>query len=493
MIIWKRSHQPILGFLEATIGIALLWVVLVFSAFLPGVARAEEQGPTPPPGFQLLAEDIGIRLYRKDYPGGSPDFIQVIDLSQGASIEFMHAPIDSKRQGKGIFGGDDPSFSSQPLRSYWQQITSDHENAFCVTNGSFFYMPEHPTRLPFPLKVDGQIITDGFGGYGRQQYLGQKLMLELWDDRADIVELLGDALYTSSAPNIIAGLHEEANKNAPKTLGRTFVGIDDQNKDGLFEMVLILNTSTATQKQVASVLRDFGADKVMMLDGGGSTQLLCKTDWYIKSERLIPQAVGTVAGSPPPVTSLLVSKPSWPVVLENENVTLQVEVQNIGIATWTPEQTKFQLEASALGSRQRLSLEKKVQPGETAVFSSTMAAFTKSGVYTADLAWGILHEGELYPGEPVQLKAVVLPEEMDDQRENFKNQLDQWLQNGESEIEHLSLAWIEEHTQPVVLDSADIQPQSEEIKTDLGDILWVPLLMLPVMFFLAAIFSRSRA
>jgi hypothetical protein len=35
---------------------------------------------------------------------------------------------------------------------------------------------------------------------------------------------------------------------------------------------------------------------MMMLDGGGSTQLVCNGKSYISSDRLIPQAIGVVAG-----------------------------------------------------------------------------------------------------------------------------------------------------------------------------------------------------
>jgi hypothetical protein len=47
----------------------------------------------------------------------------------------------------------------------------------------------------------------------------------------------------------------------------------------------------------AQVLRDFGAEQVMMLDGGGSTQLSCKGEDYVSSDRLIPQALGVI-GAP---------------------------------------------------------------------------------------------------------------------------------------------------------------------------------------------------
>ena len=47
-------------------------------------------------------------------------------------------------------------------------------------------MSESPTRLPFPLKVDGVVVSDG---YERDDFTEQKVMLELWDDRANIVKL----------------------------------------------------------------------------------------------------------------------------------------------------------------------------------------------------------------------------------------------------------------------------------------------------------------
>ena len=37
----------------------------------------------------------------------------------------------------------------------------------------------------------------------------------------------------------------------------------------------------------------------MMLDGGGSTQMICLDKPYITSERLIPQALGVQGGVPP--------------------------------------------------------------------------------------------------------------------------------------------------------------------------------------------------
>jgi hypothetical protein len=255
-----------------------------------------QAGLVIPPGFDKITSVYGAELFRKDYQNGTPDFVQVADLSLGAEIKLLHGPIQEQRPGHGAYGGDDPRLLSRSLKQYWNDFASTYANPFCVVNGQFFYMPESPTRLPFPLKVDGQIVSDGFG---KDQFPGQKLMLELWPGRADIVPLSNEALYGSTAPDIVAGLAEDARKAIDKRVGRTFVGLADKDGDRELETVLIFTTRTARQVDATEVLRDFGAQKVMMLDGGGSTQMICLDKPYISSERLIPQALGVQGGVPP--------------------------------------------------------------------------------------------------------------------------------------------------------------------------------------------------
>lgn len=248
-----------------------------------------------PPGFDKITSVYGAELFRKNYQNGTPDFVQVADLSLGAEIKLLHGPIKEKRPGRGAYGGDDPRLLSRSLQQYWNDFSSSYANPFCVVNGQFFYMPESPTRLPFPLKVNGEIISDGFG---KDQFPDQKLMLELWPGRADIRPLTQEALYSSTAPDIVAGLADDARKAIDKYVGRTFIGLVDKDGDRKLETVLIFTTRTARQKDAAAVLRDFGAQKVMMLDGGGSTQMICLDKPYISSDRLIPQALGVQGGVP---------------------------------------------------------------------------------------------------------------------------------------------------------------------------------------------------
>ncbi len=274
------------------------WIIpialLAIGFALPKMGYAQSADTPAPDGFYLVASVPGIDLYRKDYSGGSPDYVQVLDLSQGAQIIPMYGKVVERRQGKGAYGGDDAEFTSQSLQKYWKELSAIYEDAFCVLNGQFFYMPESPTRLPFPLKVADEIISDG---YGLNEFPDNKLLLELWPDQARITPLTYESLYGSSAPDIIAGLTQTANKRSDRYVGRTFVGVDDRNQDGTTEIILIFNSRISRQVDAANVLYSFGADQVMMLDGGGSTQLSCQGEALVSSDRPIPQAIGVVAAS----------------------------------------------------------------------------------------------------------------------------------------------------------------------------------------------------
>jgi hypothetical protein len=454
----------------------------------------DKQTPTPVPtrfpnspnDFLLIDADSGVQLFRKDYPNGSPDFVQVIDLSQGARIKLMHGQIVEPRPEKGIYGHSDPRMTSLPIQSYWQQVFAVEKRPFCVSNGLFFYMPEYPTRLAFPLKVDNEFVTDGFGF---RTYLGQTLILELWEDHANIRELTKDTLNQSTAPNIIGGLSEQANKRAKNSVGRTFMGITDRDEDGNYETILLLNTKTALQTSAADVLRSFGAGKIMMLDGGGSTQLLCRNSHYISSDRPIPQAIAVIAAVPPPVSSKLLQKPLWPVLLEGENLLLNLVVQNTGIITWTPSSTQFYMETNALSGQTQPPVPREVNPGETVVFTQTLAAFTQKGVYPVRISWGIINDSKLYQGEPIEFHALVIPTTLGDKRIELEEKTRIWSKEQPEEVEQLAMKWLQSQENPTAV-SIDTETLQESIR--LNNIAIVPLLMLPVLIVLAALIGRMR-
>jgi hypothetical protein len=54
------------------------------------------------------------------------------------------------------------------------------------------------------------------------------------------------------------------------------------------------------------VMRAFGATGLLMLDGGGSTQVICEGDGYITQSRPLPQTIITLQAPPPPLP--------WPIL-----------------------------------------------------------------------------------------------------------------------------------------------------------------------------------
>lgn len=246
-----------------------------------------------PYGFVELAKAEGVVLYKKDYSGGKPDYVHVINLNQGAKLKFLYGNIIETGNTDGAYGGNNPNIKRNTLRDFWNVFLKNNRNAFSISNGQFFSTNASPSPLAFPLKVDNIVISEG---YGIHEYPEQKLMLELWGNRADIIYLSEFNFKNSTAPNILAGLSEYADKGVNIYTARTFIGIYDKNLDGMNEMILIFNSEWSTQADAASILRSFGAQKIIMLDGGGSTQLINQNKVIIYSQRTIPQSIGVLSG-----------------------------------------------------------------------------------------------------------------------------------------------------------------------------------------------------
>lgn len=463
---------------------ALLSLLLL--VFPPSCPASADGGVVIPPGFRKIDSAFGIDLYQKDYPGGSPDYVQVIDLSQGASLKPLHGSITDPRTGKGSYGGNDARFRSLSLEAYWQELQGQDPAAFCVINGQFFYMLEYPTRLPFPLKIDGQILTDG---YGIQDFPDQKLMLELWPGNANIVALSKQALYASTAPDIIAGLTEVAPKAKKRYTGRTFIGLTGQNSQGSFSTLMIFNTRIARQVDAAQVLKDFGAQKVMMLDGGGSTQLLCRGKSYIYSDRLVPQAIGIIAGSPAKIQAAVdKTNPQPSLSSANNNTDPSAAAGNSVVAPKNQPSNDQPLsqDTSPTPRAQAQQLQNE-QP------SLALQLAPPGGVQN--------HRQVLNPGQilarltlPILFNnaSFAIPPTGDTSTGNLDNQA-----TGTS-ITTTLLPSTSDETQPSI-DAPQTQVQAGQTLASgmapvhLDDVLWVPASMAPVVMFLLLLIFKFRS
>lgn len=421
-----------------------LFIILFFTIALPGFllvapvsARAEQV--TPPPGFELIDSAPAVELYRKDYPGGTPDFVQVIDLAGGAQLTLLHSSIAESGLGQGAYGGDNPSFNRQTLQQAWDSFAAGDSRAFCLVNGAFFSTDVDPTPLAFPLKVNGKVVSQG---YGLSEFPDQKLMLEIWPDHAVIRPLSADTLSASTAPQILAGLSEDANKEPSALIGRTFAGVQDADGDGQFETVLIFNSKTTRQADAAGVLRAFGAQQVIMLDGGESTQLICKNNPYIYSSRSIPQIIAVSSGTLQPLAVSVSKQTDWAVLVEGESTEIELTLRNDGTETWLPGEVALVNMRNDWGAGSRLELPAAVAPGETITLGWTTTAFPKWGVFMSQ--WDISRGSQYFASKPIIINVIVLPQQLEDKKKELEEQVREWGRQQLDNIEQLVLDWIQE-------------------------------------------------
>lgn len=296
-----------------TLLVALI-VCVLFGAL--SLARgAESRGAARPDDFTLLTTSPGVEIYENE--DGS-EIVQVIDLRRGARLELWHGQVSGAGPGKGIFGGNSPQMSRHYLPDVWQAVEEQTPDAVCLANGGYFRdtingMWVDPTELAFPLKKDGVLVSEG---YEMRRFRREREMLELWSSHAKISPLSRTALYTSTAPDILAGLDETAWIRATEPLGRTLVGVGDRDGDTLNEVLYVYSGAEVTQSHAVSVLRAFGANDVMMLDGGGSNQLICYGYSHIKRIRPLPQMIVTVAAPATQPVEMEV-EPFWELLQEN--------------------------------------------------------------------------------------------------------------------------------------------------------------------------------
>lgn len=277
---------------------------------------------TVPSEFALVRSAPGTRLYQTPPPPATGSrFVQVVQVDQGARARLPHGAVSQT--------GDlcyRPLFK-RPLSAFWNDL-NDSPLAFSISNAGFFG-PGDPGGVALPLKVDGNLIACG---YANGCWVGVLKILKIWDYRFRIDDFDGDpnVVIISTAPNIIGGLSENANcptSTAGNCAGeackggstrRTFVGCADNLGAGDYRTLLILTTRSAiTGPDAGAILRSFGAGPTMMLDGGGSTQMMCQGQLYVESSdepnpREINTTIGVLAAdvTPPTTPMNLTASPS---------------------------------------------------------------------------------------------------------------------------------------------------------------------------------------
>jgi hypothetical protein len=170
-----------------------LLVIGVFSASPASVAFAGKQEPEPEP-FVQVGSAKGVSIYSRKL---SADVLVLVNLQQGASVEFLTGGVAGK-YGKGMFGGSNLVFNRQPLSSFISQAKKK-PNWVCVGNGSVFAARTSPKESPnasalhYSLR-SGNILTEGQGETVRNKKTSQDEpvefgLVQIWQDFANILRV----------------------------------------------------------------------------------------------------------------------------------------------------------------------------------------------------------------------------------------------------------------------------------------------------------------
>lgn len=236
--------------------------------------------------FKLMLSQTGVQVYKKDDAKANTDYVTVVNLKKGTIRNLI-----------GAEGTPNGTVKKKLPSEFWQDAVTQNTSslkAMVVVNASFFSTNDDPTGIAFGLKLGGSTISYGYAI--AKEYPGQIRTFSFNPDQG-IANIQSYAKETfDSMPEVVGALDAVANKSAFSYLPRTFVGVRDDDGNGIKETVIFYSSSYARQIDASNVLTGFGASATAMLDGGGSTFLIVSGNSLISTERKVPHAIAVYAG-----------------------------------------------------------------------------------------------------------------------------------------------------------------------------------------------------
>jgi surface antigen len=242
-----------------------------------------------PEGFTKINSGIGVDVYQH-----SDDYVQVVRLDYGAKLQFL-------------LGADRGNnlYDNQTIDEAWDSLKKKEKPfspAFSVINGQDF------EQFDFILNKLGW-FNSGKGELIRPLRIDEKTfhssskdspMLAISKDNGAFIGNYGSEEF-EKYPNVLGGQNYDAEGKDREKAGRTFLSVLNLDEDPENEVVFLLTTKSATQKEAGQILESFGSEKntIIMLDGSGSTKLNVRGTPLISGDsRRVPQFIGVLEGNP---------------------------------------------------------------------------------------------------------------------------------------------------------------------------------------------------
>jgi hypothetical protein len=248
------------------------------------------------PVSQRLVETDGATLDRLDLQNGNVAYIQTIDLRK-MQMDQLVGKVDRTQSAKGMYyPSKDKNSSPFFERLTTLEVRDDYQKhygveIFSIINASFFEDYKGSSRLSFPIKLNGKVITTGNSPYGPipkpadSYYRNIQLKALTWGDgQVAITNYNPTTGYPLNQPTVKNALVSYIYKDHPAyTLAK-----DPANKYHVLgilkpNQLAIATVNHTTLESAANLLRQKGVkDDLMTIDGGISTYL-----WNSKAGDLI--------------------------------------------------------------------------------------------------------------------------------------------------------------------------------------------------------------
>jgi hypothetical protein len=227
----------------------------------------------------------------------------------------------------------------------------------------------------------------------------------------------------------------------------------------------------------------------MMLDGGGSTQLICQGVPIVKSDRFIPQTIAVTRGEGPSFAGKILDLPDFPILIEGEDVQVQIEIENTGAEIWKADEVQILIDNYPWAANHEISLEKDVRPGMSLAYSWTISPNSRGGVNITNIS--LVRGGIKYPLEPNPLHIIILPRKLVDRRVELETNLSQWSGKDTKSILQLSNKWIQDQIdEPLPQIVVANAPENKSVTAE--PITAVIVIPITVVFLSALLFLGLR-